>query len=75
MDIHTQNFFRLSGASLFLALLSALFYPGCFRLFVQRAPLFLLLGAMVAAFQITWVNSIYALGPAFVSLLASCRLS
>ena len=69
MDVHTQNFFRYLGASVFLGLLSAILYPGCFRLFLRRAPLFFMLGAMVVGFQICWVNSIYSLGPAFVSLL------
>ena len=70
MDIHTQNFFRYLGASIFLAAVSAVAYPGCFRIFIARAPVFFLLGAMVVGFQICWVRSIYSLGPAFVSLLS-----
>ena len=70
MDIHTQNFFRYFGASIFLSAVSAIAYPGCFRVFKSRAPVFFLLGAMVVAFQICWVSSIYRLGPAFVSLLS-----
>ncbi len=70
MDIHTQNFFRYFGASIFLAAVSSIAYPGCFRIFLSRAPVFFLLGAMVVAFQICWVSSIYRLGPAFVSLLS-----
>ncbi len=69
MDIHTQNFFRYLGASVFLTAVSAVSYPGCIRIFIARAPVFFLLGAMVVAFQICWVSSIYQLGPAFVSLL------
>ena len=69
MDVHTQNFFRYFGASLFLSLLVILVYPGCFRRFLARWPIFFLLGAMVVAFQICWVNSLYRVDPAFVALL------
>ena len=69
MDIHTQNFFRYLGASVFLAVVSTTTYPGCFRIFLAKAPVFLLLGALVVGFQICWVSSLYSLGPAFVSLL------
>jgi drug/metabolite transporter (DMT)-like permease len=68
MDVHTQNFFRYFGASVFLGILSAVLYPGCFRLFARRWRLFMLLGTMVVGVQICWVKSIYFLGPAFVSL-------
>jgi drug/metabolite transporter (DMT)-like permease len=69
MDVHTQNFFRYCGASVFLSVIVNLVYPGCFRRLFARLPVFLLLGAMVVGFQICWVNSVYRLGPAFVSLL------
>ena len=69
MDVHTQNFFRYLGASLFLSILLKKFYPGSFRRYRERLPLFLLLGGMVAGFQICWVNALYRLGPAFFSLL------
>jgi len=69
MDVHTQNFFRYLGASVFLSILVSVVYPGCFRKFLARWPVFLLLGGMVVAFQICWVNSLYHVDPAFVSLL------
>ena len=69
MDVHTQNFFRYLGASVFLSILVSTVYPGCFRKFLARWPVFLLLGGMVVAFQICWVNSLYHVDPAFVSLL------
>jgi len=69
MDVHTQNFFRYLGASVFLSILVSMVYPGCFRKFLARWPVFLLLGGMVVAFQICWVNSLYHVDPAFVSLL------
>ena len=69
MDVHTQNFFRYLGASLFLSILLRMYYPGCFKRYRERLPLFLLLGGMVAGFQICWVNALYRLGPAFFSLL------
>ena len=69
MDLHTQNFFRYLGASVFLSILVRVVYPGCFRKFLARWPVFLLLGGMVVAFQICWVNALYHVDPAFVSLL------
>lgn len=69
MDVHTQNFFRYLAASVFLSILVSMVYPGCFRKFLARWPVFFLLGGMVVSFQICWVNSLYHVDPAFVSLL------
>ena len=70
MDVHTQNFFRYLGASLFLSSVVSLVYPGCFRRFRQRFRVYLILGAMMTSFQLCWVHALYRVDPAFVSLLS-----
>jgi len=70
MDVHTQNFFRYLGASLFLSSVVSLVYPGCFRRFRQRFRVYLMLGAMMTSFQLCWVHALYRVDPAFVSLLS-----
>ncbi len=70
MDVHTQNFFRYFGASLFLILVVNLVYPGCFRRYRQRLRVYLMLGAMMTSFQLCWVHALYRVDPAFISLLS-----
>jgi len=70
MDVETQNFFRYFGASVFLTILVSLLYPGCFRKYLKNWRVYFILGGMVAGFQICWVNSLYRVEPAFVSLLS-----
>ncbi|MBN2289954.1 MAG: DMT family transporter [Candidatus Glassbacteria bacterium] len=70
MDVHTQNFFRYLGASLFLALVLKVAYPGCFRRYRRKAHIYLMLGAMMTSFQLCWVHALYLVDPAFVSLLS-----
>ncbi|MEA1996763.1 MAG: DMT family transporter, partial [Gemmatimonadota bacterium] len=69
MDVHTQNFFRYCGASVFLSILVSVAYPGCFKRYLARWRVYFFLGSMVVAFQVCWVNALYRVDPAFVSLL------
>jgi len=70
MDVHTQNFFRYLGASVFLSLVVRVAYPGCFGRFRRRWRAFLMLGAMMTSFQLCWVHALYRVDPAFISLLS-----
>ena len=63
MDVHTQNFFRYLGASLFLALILKMVYPGCFRRYRRNYRTYLILGAMMTSFQLCWVHSLYLVDP------------
>ena len=69
MDVHTMNFFRYFGGSLLLTSIVLIAYPGCFRKYIRRLPVFLTLGAMVVTFQVCWVSAFYYAGPAFISIL------
>ena len=69
MDVHTMNFFRYLGGSILLTSIVLIAYPGCFRKYIRRLPVFLILGALVTTFQICWASAFYYAEPAFLSIL------
>jgi len=73
-DVHTQNFYRYLGASIFLFIVARSIYPVPWSKAVKKLKIFLLPAICIVATQILWVSGIYLSKAALAVLLGKLHL-